>query len=53
MGPKLNKRKPNHFKENYDCAEPDLCYDCLWNNGEQCIRELLTEEDIKEIEDGL
>ncbi len=42
--------KPNHFKENYDCAEPDLCYDCYWFNGEQCIRQLLTEGDIMEHE---
>jgi hypothetical protein len=50
---KFNKknRKPNHFKKDYDCAEPDNCYDCFWWNGEQCIRELLPEGDIQEIED--
>ena len=50
---KINKRKPNHFKKDYDCAEPDTCYDCLWFNGEQCIRELLHEGDIIEIENSI
>lgn len=45
----LSSRAPDNFKPDYDCAEIDLCMDCFWFNGEQCIRQLLTEEDIQEI----
>lgn len=39
----------DNYKEGYDCEALDICPSCMWYNGEQCIRELLTEEDIQEI----
>jgi hypothetical protein len=41
--------KPDFFIEGYNCAEPGLCVDCFWFNGEQCVRQLLTEDDINDI----
>jgi len=33
----------------YICEKENKCKNCFWYNGEQCIRQLLLEGDIKEI----
>ena len=47
---KINKA-PDNFQEDYECAELDNCYGCFWSDKGQCIREVLTEDDIKEIKE--
>ncbi|MFW6272199.1 MAG: hypothetical protein ACOC2U_00250 [bacterium] len=41
--------KVDNYQTNYLCEKPKYCQPCFWYNGEQCIRQLLTEEDVKEI----
>jgi hypothetical protein len=43
------KSKHDLFISDYECEEKDLCPSCIWYNGEQCNRQLLTEEDIEKI----
>jgi hypothetical protein len=40
-------RIKDNYLPKYECEKKNLCSHCLWSNGEQCIRQLLTEEDIK------
>ena len=42
-------KKKDNYKDWYSCEKIELCTLCFWSNGEQCIRQLLTEEDINEI----
>jgi hypothetical protein len=40
----------DYYHSNYECEKRQLCYaGCFWFNGEQCIRQLLTEEDVEEV----
>lgn len=44
--------KTSFYLSNYECEKIDYCtkhQGCFWYNGEQCIRQLLTEEDVEEI----
>jgi hypothetical protein len=48
--------KFNNFLPEYSCATSYLgnvylCDTCYWSNGEMCIRQLLTKEEIKEHEE--
>lgn len=45
----IGNKKPDHFKDNYKCAELGICRSCWWDNGEQCIRQILHEGDIQEM----
>lgn len=45
----MSKSKHDLFITYYECEKQDLCPSCFWYNGEQCIRQLLTEEDVDEI----
>ena len=44
-------KKESFYTHHYTCEEEiENCIDCFWYNGEQCIRQLLTEEDVEDIE---
>lgn len=45
----MSKQKHDLYMTGYECKKMDSCHLCFWFNGEQCIRELLTEEDVNEI----
>ena len=41
--------KIDYYQSDYVCEKEENCPLCFWCNGEKCIRQLLTEEDIAEI----
>ena len=41
--------KNDNYITDYECEKMGFCNTCFWSNGEQCIRQLLTEEDVEGI----
>lgn len=46
---KPNPKAPDLYREEFVCADLDNCYVCVWGQKGDCMRELLTEDEIDHI----